>query len=171
MKVTSAFCNKMLKQLDEEKAYLLTMEKTGNTFIASSAEEGKAPEYDYRKTQQELEELDDKIMKIKHAVNLSNATTMLQIGDESMTVDMILVKMAQLNRRKTILDSMRKMRNGERAQRRLVGSELVPEYTFLNFNQNDVRKDYERISGEIMKMQLVLDRHNQVDEFEVDVEI
>lgn len=28
MKMTSAYANKMLKQLDDEKAYLLTMEKS-----------------------------------------------------------------------------------------------------------------------------------------------
>ena len=47
-------------------------------------------------------------MKIRHAINLSNTTTVLQIGDKELTVDSILIRMPQLQAVKDRLDEMRK---------------------------------------------------------------
>lgn len=53
-------------------------------------------------------------MKIRHAINLSNTTTVLQIGDKELTVDSILIRMPQLQAVKDRLDEMRKnFPNGE----------------------------------------------------------
>lgn len=168
--MTSAYANKLLKQLDDEKAYLLSMEKSGSTYIAPAGEEKPDTDYDYQETQKKLSEIDDRIVRIKHAVNLSNVTSHIRIGDEMMTIDEILVRMAQLNKRKNILDAMRKLKDGERQGRGFFDSGVaVPEYKYLAFSMQDVREDYARISKEIMEMQLALDRHNQIDEFEVDL--
>lgn len=170
MKMTSAYANKLLKQLDEEKAYLLSMEKSNCVYIAPSKEEKPETEYDYAETQKKLEEINDKIVKIKHAINVSNINARIQIRDRSMTVDEILVRMAQLNKRKANLDEMRKKKEGEREGRNIFDAgTAVPEYKYLAFPMKQVREDYDRLSKEIMEMQLALDRHNQLDEFEVEM--
>lgn len=43
------------------------------------------------------------------------------------------------------------------------------EYQYINYDLNLIKKEYERVSGEIMEMQLVLDRYNQTVEFEVEL--
>lgn len=172
MKMTSAYANKLLKQLDEEKVFLQSMEKSGCFFIAVSKDNRPDTDYNYAETEKRLEEITDRIVKIKHAISLSNITTSLTVGDEVMTVDEILVRMAQLNKRKNVLDSLRKMRDGERQPRGVLDlNGGGPEYKFLAFSIKEVREDYSRISREIMQMQLALDRHNQLDEFEVDVQM
>lgn len=172
MKMTSAYANKLLKQLDEEKAYLQSTEKSGCFFIAASKDNPPDIDYNYGDTEKKLEEINSRIVKIKHAISLSNITTSLTVGDVVMTVDEILVRMAQLNKRKVILDNMRKMRDGERQPRGVLDlNGGGPEYKFLAFSLKEVRDDYMRISKEIMLMQLALDRHNQLDEFEVDVQM
>ena len=45
----------------------------------------------------------------------------------------------------------------------------VPEYRYTNYDLDLVKRDYERISKEIMEMQIALDRYNQTFLFEVDI--
>ena len=62
----------------------------------------------------ELKISGEKIAVLKHAINLNNAMAKVPVGDEEMSIDTILVKMAQLNKRKNILDMMRKQLPKER---------------------------------------------------------
>ena len=107
-KMTSAYANKMLRKLNEDKGFWLSKEKEGYLYVAALDEEPVIPEYDYEEVSKNVSEIDAKIVKIKHAINVTNCTNEIQVGDAKMTVDMILVKMAQLNRRKATLDGMRK---------------------------------------------------------------
>lgn len=170
MLMTSAYANKLLKQLDEEKDYLLTQEQTGAVYIAAEGEEPSIPDYSFPETEKKLLEIDDKIQLIKHAINQTNASTPVMVNEKQMTVDVILVRMAQLNRRKDTLDGMRRRRNKERLQMRIMrGSNNVPQYQYLNYNVKDVEEEFQRIAKEIMDMQLALDKHNQTFEFEVNI--
>ena len=45
----------------------------------------------------------------------------------------------------------------------------VPEYRYTNYDPELVKQDYERISGEIMEMQIALDQYNQTFLFEADI--
>ena len=66
------------------------------------------PEYDYVEVADTIAKIDEKIAIIKHALNVTNATARVQVGDMEMSIDTILIKMAQLNKRKSMLDVMRK---------------------------------------------------------------
>ena len=55
-----------------------------------------------------IDEIDRKIVTIKHTLNLTNATAKVQIGNQEMSIDSILIRMARLNKRKAVLDDMRK---------------------------------------------------------------
>lgn len=168
--MTSAYANKLLKQLEEEKHFWLNKESSSATYVAAINEEPVVPEYDYSNVAEKIETLDKKIAAIKHAINISNANTKLQIGEKEYSVDTILVRMAQLNGRKAILDSMRKKEPKTRCGGYSFSSKsLTPEYRYINYNLDIVKKDYERISTEIMQMQMALDYHNQTVQFEVEI--
>ena len=108
MKMTSAYANKLLKSLEEDKMFLRNKESSSSTYVAAINEEPVIPEYDYLEVATAIEKIDEKMARIKHALNLSNATAKVAVGDQQMSIDTILIKMAQLNKRKAILDDMRK---------------------------------------------------------------
>lgn len=170
MKITSAYANKLLKSLADEKSYWETKETASSTYVAAVNEEPVIPEYDYSAVSETLKEIDRKTVIIRHALNLANATAKIMVGDTEMSVDSILVRMAQLNTRKATLDIMRKCLPKIRESSRAFSSRnAVPEYRYINYNMELVKRDYERISSEIMEMQIALDRYNQTFLFEADV--
>ena len=117
-----------------------------------------------------IEKIDEKIAIIKHALNLSNATAKVKVGDKEMSIDYILVRMAQLNRRKSILDVMRKQLPKTREEQRSFGARnAVPEYRYINYDLELIKKEYETVSEAIMEMQMALDMHNQTYQFDVDI--
>ena len=170
MKITSAYANKLLKSLADEKSYWETKETASRTYVAAVNEEPVIPEYDYSAVSETLKEIDRKTVIIRHALNLANATAKIMVGDTEMSVDSILVRMAQLNTRKATLDIMRKCLPKIRESSRAFSSRnAVPEYRYINYNMELVKRDYERISSENMEMQIALDRYNQTFLFEADV--
>jgi hypothetical protein len=94
----------------------------------------------------------------------------VQVGDEMMTIDTILVKMSQLNNRKMFLDMMRKQPEKSRVNISLFGKNTAQEYQYVNYDLEKVKADFDRISDEIMAMQIALDKYNQTFEFEVDID-
>lgn len=170
MQMTSAYANKLLRNLTDEKSYWEAKEMASHTYVAAVGEEPVIPEYDYSAVSETLKEIDRKTVIIKHALNLSNATAKIMVGDKEMSVDSILVRMAQLNSRKATLDTMRKYLPKMRESSHAFSSRnTVPEYRYTNYDLDLVKQDYELISGEIMEMQIALDRYNQTFLFEVNL--
>lgn len=170
MKMSSAYANKLVKSLTDEKSYWENKEQTCRTYVAAVGEEPVIPEYDYKTVSDTINELNRKIIVVKHALNLANATAKIAVGDTEMSVDSILIKMAQLNSRKLTLDTMRKCLPKTRESLHLLNSRnAAPEYRYTNFDPDLVKQDYKRISEEIMEMQIALDRYNQTFLFEVDL--
>ena len=155
--MTSAYANKMLKSLEEDKTFFLNKEETSCTYIAAVNEKPVIPEYDYAEVAAEITRIDEKIAVIKHALNVSNANANVQVGNTQMSVDTILVKMAQLNRRKTMLDWMRKQLPKKREPNHSYSSgNATPEYRYINYDLDLVKQEYERVSDLIMEMQMAL---------------
>lgn len=168
--MTSAFANKMLKQLSEEKDYWVNKESTSAVYTAAVGETPVVPDYDYSEVSAKIEELDCKVTKIKHAINLANVTSMILVGDVEYSVDSILIRMAQLNKRKAFLDILRKNQEKSRKETDYFrGHSANPEYQYINYDLAQVKQDYENISNEIMEMQMALDKYNQTFEFEVEL--
>ena len=168
-KMTSAYANKMLKSLEEDKNYWLNKEATSNTYVVAINEEPVIPEYDYTEVANTIASLDAKIAVIKHALNLNNATAKVMVGDSEMSIDTILIKMAQLNRRKAVLDYMRKQLPKAREERTYSSRNAVPEYRYINYDLELIKSEYENISTTIMEMQMALDKYNQTVEFDVEL--
>ena len=168
--MTSAYANKMLRSLEEDKAYWVNKEATSSTYVASVNEEPVVPEYDYAQVAATIEEIDEKIAIIKHALNVTNAAAKVQVGDAEMSVDTILIRMAQLNKRKAVLDQMRKQLPKKRMENQsYISRNSVPEYKYINYDLELIKQEYENVSAKIMEMQMVLDKYNQTVEFEVDI--
>ena len=168
--MTSAYANKVLRKLTEDKEYWRRKENEGCTYVAAIDEEPVIPDYDYEKVAAEITAIDEKILKIKHAINSNNATNKVAVGNAEMTIDEILVKMAQLSKRKAVLDNLRKREPKTRINSGLYSSrKTAPEYEYVNYDIELVKKEYERIDAEIAAMQIALDKYNQTFEFEVPV--
>ena len=99
-----------------------------------------------------------------------NATAKVSVGDIEMSIDTILIKMAQLNKRKNVLDVMRKrLPKAREDQRSYMSRNTVPEYRYINYDLDLIKKEYESVSKAIMEMQMALDRYNQTVQFEVNI--
>ncbi|MCR5665597.1 MAG: hypothetical protein K6G01_02090 [Eubacterium sp.] len=173
-KMTSAYANKLLRQLNEDKEYFLSKEDASATYVVAVGEEPIIPEYDYRETADILAAIDKKVQIIKHAINTANLTSTITVGEEELSIDVVLIRLAQLNRRKMTLDYMRKHLPRERYRMGRYESmrqshSNTPEYECINYDLDLVKAEFEKISDEIMQMQIALDRHNQTFEFEVDI--
>ena len=92
-KITSAYANKMLRSLEEDKAFWVNKEAASSTYVAAVNEEPVIPEYDYMTVANMIDEIDRKIVTIKHALNLTNATAKVQVGEQEMSIDGILIRM------------------------------------------------------------------------------
>ena len=167
--MTSAYANKMLKSLEEDKAFWLNKEASSSTYVVAVNEEPVVPEYDYAEVAATIATIDEKIAIIKHALNLTNATAKVQVGDCEMSVDTILIKMAQLNKRKYVLDQMRKQLPKAREEQTYMSRNSAPEYRYINYDLELVKKEYEDISKTIMDMQMALDKYNQTVQFDVEI--
>lgn len=168
--MTSAYANKMLKSLEEDKAFWVNKEATSSTYVAAINEEPVVPEYDYTEVVATITSLDEKIAIIKHALNVTNSNEKVQVGDAEMSIDTILIKMAQLNKRKSVLDQMRKqLPKAREEQRSYMSRNTVPEYRYINYDLELIKKEYEAVSKTIMEMQMALDKYNQTVQFEVDI--
>lgn len=169
-KMTSAYANKILKSLEEDKAFWVNKEEASSTYVVANNEEPVVPEYDYVQVANTIGEIDEKIAVIKHALNVANATAKVVVGDIEMSIDTILIRMAQLNKRKNILDVMRKrLPKAREEQRSYMSRNTVPEYRYINYDLDLIKKEYESVSKTIMEMQMALDRYNQTVQFEVNM--
>ena len=169
-KMTSAYANKMIRTLEEEKALLLSKESDSCTYVAQVGEEPVIPEYDYAEVYGAIAAIDEKIAIIKHALNLSNAQAQIPVGDTVMSVDTILIRMTQLNRRKAVLEEMRRRLPKARVEMRgYYGRNATPEYVYANYDVELAKQDYEILSRTIIDMQMALDQYNQTVQFDVDI--
>ena len=99
MKLTSSEANKMIRQLKDQYRLLYTKEGSVCSFVAATTEnvEDVRPTYSYEETAAKFDEIEQKIRRIKHALNLFNANTVIDGFD--MTIDEMLVFLPQLSDR------------------------------------------------------------------------
>ena len=106
----------------------------------------------------------------KSDASATNSNEKVQVGDAEMSIDTILIKMAQLNKRKSVLDQMRKqLPKAREEQHSYMSRNTVPEYRYINYDLELIKKEYEAVSKTIMEMQMALDKYNQTVQFEVDI--
>lgn len=167
MILTSASANKLIKKLTEEKEFISRQEAENYSYVVSEGEEFEKPEYDFMATQLKITTIDNNIRKLKHAINLNNINSVMQVRDKFYTIDEALVLMAQLNDRQYKLNSLRSVPTKKRLG--FNSSRDVVEYKYANFNPADANDEYQSASNMITEIQLALDKYNNTFEFEVDI--
>ena len=169
MKMTSAQASKLLRQLNDELRTLQVREENSKSFLASLGEdvESVRPSYDYASMQEEQIKVEQKIRKLKHAVNVFNTNTV--IPEYGFTIDEMLVYLPQLQKRQTKLfamkDALPKVRENVGFGR---GTNVV-DYRYANYDIDRAEKDYKDLSAEIARAQLALDTVNSTAKLEVDL--
>ena len=128
------------------------------------AGQGK-PQHDYTDTQKKLAELEQRIRKVKHAINMFNATHV--IPDFNMTIDEMLVYIPQLTQRKNKLADMKARLPKQRVEEQYGRQSNIIDYSYANYDLTAVEADYEKVSDELSRAQLALDAVNQRDTFEL----
>ena len=169
MQYTSSEAAKLLRQLNEERAALIGKENLSSTFVAAIEEdiESVRPVYSYSETQQKLSELDERVRRVKHAINCFNVSQ--EIPELGMTIDQALVYIPQLTAKKERLDYMRNRLPKQRESSGYHSAKAIIEYTYANYDIAAVEKDYEKVSAELAKVQTALDVVNSTVKFEIEL--
>lgn len=170
--LTCDTAQKMVKQLQNEVDSLLSVERERKSYSYFAGEEPVIAEYDFTQNTQKIWELQDKIVKLKHAINKFNTTTYLphsarfsHFGGE-ITIDMALVILAMDSAQKRKLESMRLE---SKISRRTLLHSGVSEYTVLNYEPHDVQSVYDDTCEEIIFLQQSISTLNMTKTFEVDI--
>lgn len=165
MRVTSSEANKMIKQLRDDITYWKLQEQNGSRFIAATIEniEHVRPAYSYEEVTAKFTECDEKIRKVKHALNVFNSTTVVDGFD--MTVDEMLVFLPQLSDQQTRLAKLLMKPEKERVMNS--GRTSIIEYEYANYDYATVKKDYDEISALKNRALTALDVTNNTVQFEV----
>ncbi len=166
MLYTSAEAAKLLRKLNEEKTAILSNESQSSTFQAAITEdiENARPEYDYVSAQKEIDEIDKKIRKVKHAINTFNLTH--EVPGFDMTIDMMLVYIPQLTQKKNKLSAMKDKLPKTREIIRVAG---IIEYSYANYDVEKAKEDYDKVSDELSRAQTALDVLNNSVKFEIEI--
>lgn len=169
MNCTSAEANKILRKLNEEKSMLLDNESKSSTFSAALGEdiESVRPEYTYAATAAKLERINKDIRKVKHAINIFNATHIVPGFD--MTIDEMLVYIPQLSENKARLMEMSSRLPKTRKSVSGYGSNAVIDYAYTNYSVSVVSHDYSVVSELLSSAQTALDLINNTEIMEIDI--
>ncbi len=169
MNYTSAEAAKLLRRLKEEYDALLELESQSFAFVAAVSEdiESVRPAYDFAAVQAKLGELEEKIRRVKHALNVFNSTH--EVPGFGMTIDQMLVYIPQLNQRRVKLRDMAGALPKSRVKGRSAANSAVIEYNYANYSVEEAKAAADAASEELARAQTALDKVNSTETREIDL--
>ena len=173
MRYTSDAASKQLKRLQEDYDALLQEEKSRcrTTFQLDDyrkrqeAGENFKGGFDFVSMQSNLSTLQMQIEKLKHSINVFNATTVLP--KHGITIDQALVRMAFLSKRKRVLWDMRAFADAERPPHGF-GVRDNSDIIICSFDQREAKTEYNKVCEELSALQQELNYVNVTISFECD---
>ncbi|HAU86586.1 MAG TPA: hypothetical protein DCW90_14185 [Lachnospiraceae bacterium] len=170
IKVTSDAANKLIKKLEQDKSILVDKISKMSTFVVAVTEN-----YDQIKAEQEAEfnlneviakidEIDEKIITIRHAKSTFNNSTVMKNG---LTVGDNIVRLAILEREKGIYSGLATRQK----KKRNTSLNKDIEYTYLNYDLEDAKKKYDSVYAEISETQEELNIVNSSAEYKFEIDI
>lgn len=167
MKCTSAEAAKYLRKLNEDYAALISREEVRRDFLVSLGEDPESvrPPYDFRETQDALDKMEQKIRRVKHAINLFNTTHTVPGFD--LTIDEMLVLIPQLTKRKNKLAEMKEKLPKTREQ--TYGKSNIVDYRYINYDSDEAASAYEKAAELLSRAQTALDTVNNTETLDIPV--
>lgn len=166
MLFTSDAAHKLIKKLETEKKSLKSIMLANETFIVATSEgdpELLRPEFDFKEAIEKINVLDEKIIKLKHARNVFNTTTI--VGDTGLTVDQVLMKLPVLTQNSERYLSL----SNQQTKKRISSYGDSVEYRYTNYDIEYAKKLHEEMSTELIQLQEKLNLLNATVTFEVDL--
>ena len=169
MRYTSAEAAKLLKKLNEEHAFQLSMEAQSREFLAAMGEdvESVRPAYDYAAVQEKLDKLEKDIRTVRHAINVFNLTH--EVPGFNMTVDQMLVYLPQLTARRNKLYMMKNRLPKVRETASGFGNNKLIDYNYANYDIAQAESDCAEAEALLAKAQTALDLLNTTETMEIDL--
>lgn len=170
IKVTSDAANKLIKKLEQEKGIFTDKISKMSTFVVAVTEN-----YDQIKAEQEAEfnlneviaqidEIDRKIITIRHAKSLFNNSVVMKNG---LTVGDNIIRLAILEREKGIYSGLATRQK----KKRNTSLNKDIEYTYLNYDLEDAKKKYDSVYTEISEIQEELNIVNSSVKYKFEIDI
>lgn len=164
MKLNSDTANKIIKNTQAEIETLLAKENIGKTYTYASGEDIYKEPYSFPGTQERLTALRQKVMKLRHAINVFNiSTTLPEFG---CTIDEALFRMSVMNADKRRLYSL--LQIPEKTRNRSFGGKEA-DYTCRNFDVSEVQAEYDKVCIDLMTIQQAINVANLTIYFDVDI--
>lgn len=165
MLVTSDNVKAILAKLVNEKEELLSNIRNNSVFIAAVTEniDEVRPEFDLTETLKKINEIDLKVVKLRHARNIFNSQSVIE--GTGFTIDEALVRVAELtNLSQNVYSLARKLQK----ERMSISSSKDIEYRYANYDVDLAKKYYQEIEDEKRQLLTRLDYHNATVTFEIE---
>lgn len=156
MLYTSAEANKLLRKLKDELDFEETMRSHNCVYIKALEEkdEDVRPYFDLDASNRKIQDLQDQIRKLRHAINLFNVKTV--IPETDLTIDQVLIRLPQLTDQIYQYETMSK-----RPKKLRVGhTSTVIDYEIANYDPQRAKALADLYADERSKLQNALDLVN-----------
>lgn len=170
IKVTSDAANKLIKKLEQEKGILTDKISKMSTFVVAVTENydqikaEQEAEFNLNETISQIDEIDKKIITIRHAKSVFNNSVIMKNG---LTVGDNIIRLAILEREKGIYSGLATRQK----KKRNTSLNKDIEYTYLNYDLEDAKKKYDSVYTEISEIQEELNIVNSSAEYKFEIDI
>lgn len=170
IKVTSDAANKLIKKLEQEKGILTDKISKMSTFVVAVTENydqikaEQEAEFNLNETISQIDEIDKKIITIRHAKSVFNNSVVMKNG---LTVGDNIIRLAILEREKGIYSGLATRQK----KKRNTSLNKDIEYTYLNYDLEDAKKKYDSVYTEISEIQEELNIVNSSAEYKFEIDI
>ena len=170
IKVTSDAANKLIKKLEQEKGILTDKISKMSTFIVAITENydqikaEQEAEFNLNETISQIDEIDKKIITIRHAKSVFNNSVVMKNG---LTVGDNIIRLAILEKEKGIYSGLATRQK----KKRNTSLNKDIEYTYLNYDLKDAKKKYDSVYAEISEIQEELNIVNSSAEYKFEIDI